>query len=95
MMVSVRQVWRGGRIALFALAGWLAVHGAALAQAPQAPAKAQGGANINSMTYVMAYGVVILGIVLGMLFVCRSSNRRDRAKPEQFAESSLVKKDDE
>ena len=33
------------------------------------------------------YGLVILGIGLGMLLVCRSSNRRDRARPEQYEET--------
>ncbi len=38
-MGSVREIWRAGRIALLALAGWLAVHGAALAQQPRSPSR--------------------------------------------------------
>jgi hypothetical protein len=93
-MTSVRQLWRGGRIAFFALAGWLIVHGAALAQVQGQP-KPIAGEGVNSMVYVMAYGLVILGIALGMLFVCRSSNRRERAKPEQFGESKMLKPEDD
>ena len=92
-MISVRQFWRVGRVAFFALAGWWILHGAALAQVP-AP-KPNEGETINSSVYVMAYGVVIFGIALGLLLVCRSSNRRDRAKPEQFGEMKAGKKDDE
>jgi heme/copper-type cytochrome/quinol oxidase subunit 2 len=80
-------------MAFFTLLGWLAVHAAALAEVPAA--KPKEGESVGSMTYVMAYGLVIFGVVLGMLFVCRSSNRRDRAKPEVFGESkSLLKEDD-
>ena len=46
------------------------------------------------MTYVMAYFLVIFGVALGMLFVCRSSNRRERARPEQF-EAKTVKGEEE
>ena len=92
-MISVRQLWRGGRMALCALVGWLALHGAAwaaLSTAPSDPTK-----NLNSSGYVMAYFLVIFGIVLGMLFVCRASNRRERAKTEQFGESKAHKPDDD
>ena len=91
-MISVRQLWRAGRIAFFALAGWLTVYGAALAQGPVKPRESE---SVGSGVYVMAYGLVILGIALGMLFVCRSSNRRERAKPEQFGESKALKPEDE
>ena len=93
-MTSVRQAWRAGRILFLALAGWLALHGAALAQR-QPPIKPIEGQNLNSTVYVMAYGLVLLGIVLGMLLVCRSSNRRERARPEQYAESKVLKPEDE
>jgi heme/copper-type cytochrome/quinol oxidase subunit 2 len=90
-MTFVRQIWRGGHIACFALASWLAVYGIALAQAPQ-PKKDEP--QLNSTVYVMAYMIVIFGIALGMLLVCRSSNRRDRAKPEQFGEAKVGKEEE-
>jgi hypothetical protein len=89
-MGSVRQSWRAGRIALFALAGWLAVHGAALAQQPSKPKPA---VTVGSGVYVYAYFIVIFGVALGMLFVCRSSNRRERARPEQYAAKSLAEEE--
>jgi hypothetical protein len=92
IMTAVRQIWRAGRVAVLAMLGWLGIHSAALAQAP-AKNTAPPGQSINSMVYVMAYFIVILGVALGMLFVCRSSNRRERARPEQFAAKSL--KDEE
>ena len=91
-MKFVRTIRRGSRIAFFALVGWLAVYGVALAQVPP---KKEDHPSLNSSVYVMAYGLVILGIALGMLFVCRSSNRRERAKPEQFGESKALKQDDD
>ena len=92
-MIVVRQLWQGGRTALFALAAWMLVYGTALAAPP--PPAPKAGESINSTVYVMAYFIVIFGIVLGMLFVCRASNRRDRAKPEQFGETKSLKKEDE
>jgi heme/copper-type cytochrome/quinol oxidase subunit 2 len=91
-MSFVRKTWRASRIALFALAGWLMIHDAALAVQPAKPNPSE---TINSNVYVLAYILVILGIALGMLFVCRPSNRRDRAKPEQFGETKSLKKEDE
>ena len=91
-MTFVRRIWRGGRIVFFALAGWLAVYGVALAQV-QKPNKDEP--QLNSSVYVMAYMLVLFGIALGLLLVCRSSNRRERAKPEQFGETKAAKKEDE
>jgi len=81
-MIEWKMVWRKARIAAFALVGWLAVHGAALAAQPAATKEDNGGGS-----YVLPYAIVLLGVGLGMLFVCRSSNRRERAKPEQYEES--------
>jgi ABC-type xylose transport system permease subunit len=92
-MASVRQIWRAGRIALFTLAGLLIWHGAALAQPPGTKAAPIAGEGINSGVYVMAYFLVIFAIALGMLFVCRSSNRRERARPEQFEAKNLKEED--
>ncbi len=93
-MTSVRHIWRAGRIAVLALVGWLTVYGAALAQPPAKPGPSANG-SLNSTTYVFAYFLVIFGIALGMLFVCRSSNRRERARPEQFVGSKMVEGEEE
>jgi hypothetical protein len=87
MMKYLKLLCRKGRNLVLALAGWLAVHGTAAAQVAQQGQKkqeAEGG------SYVLAYGLVILGIALGLLVVCRSSRRRDRAKPEQYEESKVM-----
>jgi hypothetical protein len=81
-MRYLRQMWRGAKIVSLALAGWLALHGAVMAQGapPAKPPEQQLGSGV----YVFAYFLVILGIALGLLFVCRSGGRRDRARPEQY-----------
>jgi hypothetical protein len=43
-------------------------------------------ADNKSSGFVLPYILVILGIALGMLVVCKSSGRRDRAKPEAYSE---------
>ena len=82
-------IWRPFKLALFALAGWLALHGAALHAAPfvqEAEKKSDGGGS-----YLLPYALTVAGIVLGLLFVCLTSRRRDRARPEQFGETKVVK----
>jgi hypothetical protein len=67
-----------------ALACWLYLFGVVLAQPPQPKAVEK---DTGSSVYVWCYLIVVLGIALGMLFVCRPSNRRDRARPEHYGES--------
>jgi heme/copper-type cytochrome/quinol oxidase subunit 2 len=91
-MRYLRQIWRGARTASLVLAGWLAVHGAALAQGapPAKPAAPQVGSGV----YVFAYFLVILGVAFGMLAVCISSRRRDRARPEQYERGKVAVTDE-
>lgn len=84
-MTHLQLLWRGGRLVFFTMAGWLAVHGTALAEVPAKKDDTGGG------SYVLPYMLVLLGIGLGLLCVCRSSGRRDRAKPEQYEEVKAVK----
>ena len=81
-------IWRPSKLALFALAGWLAMHGPAVAAAvaEEAEKKSDGGGS-----YLLSYALTGAGIVLGLLFVCRTSRRRDRARPEQYGETKVVK----
>jgi len=67
-------------------AWWLAAHGTALAA--EAQKKEEGG---SKGSWVASYGVVLLGIVLGMLGVCLGSRRREREKPETYTKSNLIK----
>jgi len=85
-MRRLQRVWQAGRIAFFAMAGWLMACGDVFAQVnKQIPKK--GDQEIGSGVWVFAYFIVILGIASGVLFVCRSGGRRDRAHPEQYGET--------
>ena len=93
-MSRLRLLSRQLKTALAALAGWLAVHAPALAQAAGQPV-AKKDATTGAGPYVMAYLLLILAIALGMLVVCRSSNRRDRARPEVYLETNILEQDKE
>ena len=67
-------------LALF-LAFWLAMQAEILA-APAKKAVAAGGE--SSQSWVAPYALAMLAIGLGMLVVCRSSRRSDRAKPKEY-----------
>ena len=82
-MRCLQLVRQGGKLAFFTIGGWLAVHGTALAQAVSQTEDKGGG------SYVLPYFLVILGVGLGLLLVCRSSHRRDRARPEQYDETRV------
>lgn len=76
---------------VLAAACWLliCVCGTAFAQRGAQPPAQSGSTTTGAGAYVMAYLLVILGITLGMLFVCRSSGRRDRARPEVYGEAKV------
>lgn len=84
-MKQLRAIWRSMGLAAVAACTWLALQGTALAAGGpvdnEALTKDPGGSK-----YVASYSVVLLGIGLGLLFVCNSSRRRDRAKTEQYGE---------
>ena len=84
-MNDLRAICRTLRTLAAATVCWLAVHGTVLAQANEEPEESPG-------SWVLAYFLALLLIGLGMLVVCRSSRRRDRAKPESYSGSV---KDDE
>jgi hypothetical protein len=78
------------RCAVFAVALWTLCATALLAQArsPGGPSSAE-----SSSAWVMAYMMVIMIIALGMIVVCKSSGRRDRAKPEVYGEAKTLPKE--
>jgi len=82
------------KLNLLALAavGWMAIHVAALAQAAEPAEEAGGG---GGGPWLMPYALVVLGIGLGMLFVCRSAKRRARAKPEEYKSAGLIHEETE
>ncbi|HYW79332.1 MAG TPA: hypothetical protein VE890_07120 [Thermoguttaceae bacterium] len=78
-MNDLRAIWQTLRTLTVAAACWLAVHGTALAQATEEKKSKE--------SWVMSYFLILLVVGLGMLVVCRSSRRRDRAKPESYSGS--------
>jgi len=64
--------------------GWLALAGAPLARAAAAAEQAAPSSGANK--YLASYAIVLLGIGLGLLFVCNSARRRDRESPEKYGE---------
>ena len=81
-MNYLRSIWRRLKPPAAVAACWLAVYGTALAG--EAKEKEGGG------SWMPSYGVVLLGIVLGMLGVCLTSRRREREKPETYAKAKPI-----
>jgi hypothetical protein len=86
-MNRMQNIWRRGRLFFLGFLGWLAVQGTVFANPPQLKEEPRGG------SYVMAYGLVILAIALGLMAVLRPSRRRDRAKPEVYDEIKIKAKE--
>ena len=82
-MNRLRSICRKLKRLAAAAVCWVAWCGTALAQPPREE-KGDGA------SWVMSYGLVLLAVGLGMLFVCGTSRRRDRAKPQEYEESSLT-----
>ena len=72
------SLWRLKTLAMAAFC-WMAMFTPLFAA--ESSSKKGGG------TWVMSYGLVILCIGLGMMFVCRSARRRDRPKVEGYDDS--------
>jgi hypothetical protein len=79
-MKTLPNFWRKLKFAAAAAGSWLAFEAAAVAQAPKPEEAAPSGAP----SFAICYGLVFLGIALGLAFVLRGSNRRERAKPETY-----------
>lgn len=62
----------------------VADHGTAWAQAVVQEKEKSGG------SWLLSYGLVALGVGLGMLFVLKSSHRRDRAEPEKYEQKAKL-----
>jgi hypothetical protein len=87
-MKRAKQFVRVFLSSLAAVAVWLTAASLAVAQ-PNPPAGSGGSS--GGMDYVLSYMVVILAIVLGMLAVARSSNRRERERPTGYVGKSSMK----
>ena len=84
-MNCLRSIWRRLKQPAAVVVCWLAVHGTVLAK--EAEAEEGGG------SWVPCYGLVVLGVVLGMLGVCLTTRRREREKPETYVKSNLLEDD--
>ena len=72
-----------GKISVFALAGWL------LSTSPLFAKEGSAAEGPTEGTWVFSYFLTGLAVVLGMLVICRASTRRDRVRPEAYAEGKV------
>ena len=65
---------------------FLSIHGMALAKSKKEAEEASSASAEEGTTnlWLMGYFLVGLGITLGMLVLCRSSRRSERAKPQGY-----------
>ena len=73
--IFCRRLWLWALV----LGCWLAVEGTLLAEDAEADEGSSSGGD-----WVFPYFIVILSISLGMLIICRTSRRSDRAKPQKY-----------
>lgn len=79
-MKRIESLWRKLKLVTVAAALWLAMYGHLFA----AKQKAVEKPSESSQTWVFPYFVVLMAVGLGMLVVCRSSRRTERAKPKGY-----------
>ena len=78
-------------LSILALICWTAVPGVVLAQAAEGSEESPGG---GALAYLAPWAVIVMCIGLGLVLVCRSSNRQSRAGPEQYAKVSFMDRED-
>jgi hypothetical protein len=90
-MRNLQSICRAVQLTLFAVAIWMG--GATMVLAQGAPSAKGPSATESSSSWVAAYMIVLLLVSLGLLVVVKSSGRRDRAKPEVYAEAKNLPKE--
>jgi heme/copper-type cytochrome/quinol oxidase subunit 2 len=85
-MYYLRSIWRRLKPPAVVVACWLALYGTTLAREAKQQAEQKQGVG----PWMSSYALVLLGIVLGLLGVCLTSRRREREKPESYAQTKLV-----
>ncbi len=85
-MNHLRSLRRTLKTLALTLLCWAAVYGTALARGQPVKEAPTGGTNAS---WILPYALVVFSIALGMLVVCRSARRRDRAKPEDYEGDQL------
>ena len=83
-MKRLQQIYQVARILIFSLAFWASVAAVAWARRGTPEVKKEGG------LFLLSYAMVVLGIGLGTLVVCRSARRKERDKPEQYSEKKKI-----
>ena len=87
------NLWSSLRLAMLAIVGSLILAGTVVAQTGMPgggsvlPPSMRKKEDRGGGQYVTSYAIVGAGIILGLVLVCRPSNRRDRARPEQYEAS--------
>ncbi len=84
-----RRTGRVLKLTALTLACWAAAGGYAPAQLPEPP-RNQGAA----FEYPVAYFFVALAMALGLLILLRPNNRRERERPAQYVQKTVLTKDE-
>ncbi len=87
-MGNLRSISRTIQFATFIFVFWAAGAAQVFAKDAGPVSGAVGGG-----AWVWAYMIVLLFVALGLIVVCKSSGRRNRAKPEVYTESKAQAKD--
>jgi hypothetical protein len=90
-MRNIQSIRRTVQSVFLAVAAWTGCAAMVLAQG--APGAKGASATESSSAWVAAYMIVLLVVSLGLIVVVKSSGRRDRAKPEVYAESKALPKE--
>jgi hypothetical protein len=85
-MKPLSSAIRSGKTLLIAFASWLLFAGLLFAKGETSGEGGGGGGS-----WILSYFLTGLAIVLGLLVVCRASSRRDRPRPEAYAEGKSEK----
>ena len=84
-MKTMHSILHAGKIFGFVLVGWLLFTSPLLAKEGTTSTSEISGEG----SWVFPYFLTGLAVVLGMLVICRASTRRDRVRPEAYAEGKV------
>jgi hypothetical protein len=87
-MRSLQSICRSIYFVFLTVAAWAAGEAMVLAKDTPGAAASEGGG-----AWIWAYMIMLLVLSLGMIAVCKSSGRRERAKPEVYTETKPLPKE--
>jgi hypothetical protein len=76
---------------ILAIVAWTALSSVAFAQAAANSKASSGG---GGPAYLLPWALIVMCIGLGLLMVCRTSNRKSRAGPQQYERVSFLDRED-